>query len=175
MAETMTFPEYRELLVHINKEHSPNKHVESGRQVKHIKCITDMRTGTVGHVKIYGHGWEKTIHITGTGKGEPLLARCHRFLDDETEEVDLIQEDRMHSAVAEVQKIILGELGRNSLIYGEEFGAKELKVTIPLDVLKAAIEETDREQSRDGADGASSNTGKSAGGHGDAAGASDRA
>lgn len=142
MNEGMPFPQYRELLVHINKEHSPNKPVPSGRQVVHIECSTDMRTGTVGWIKMTGRGWVKTITITGTGEGEPFLDRCHRFLDDEDEPVDPGDERKL-SALEKLQEVILGELGRQSLEYGEEFGARDLKFVIPTDVLKSAIKEVD--------------------------------
>lgn len=145
MSDPMSFPEYRELLIHINKEHSPVRHTEAGvRKVTYIECITDMRSGHVFNVKIRGYGWEKTLHTVNEHISNPksLLQRCHEFLDQhpEAEDVDP-NKAGMKAGVDHLVELLTGQFGQQAADIDDEFGVKELKFTIPMDVLKKAIQE----------------------------------
>lgn len=143
----MTFPQYRELLVHINQQHGAMRHVEPPlRKVKYMECITDMRTGTVFHVTIRGFGWQKVLYIMNEHIDNPLslLERCHRFLDGEGEP-DPEEDTQNKSAIAALVRLLTGEFGMQCAGLAEEFGGRDLKFTIPVDVLRKAIKETEDE------------------------------
>ena len=145
----MTFPEYRELLVHINKEHSPNK-TSQGRVVMLIQNIVNMKTGKVFEVKMKGTGWTKTF-IAGLGR-KPLLQRCHDFLDGlaSAEQPDTVEDAKTMKAAEVVMQILVGEFGRQCAIQGAEFGTKDLNFTIDRVVLQKAIAEIDNGKSTTG-------------------------
>lgn len=138
IVESMTFPEYRELLMHINAEHSPIK-MSDGRQVKRIDCSTDMRNGRVFHVKIFGSGWEKTFDITGTNYGDKLLPRIHAFLDGEGEP-DAPRDMRAIRAAQLIADQLVSDFS-DAILMGVEFGANSIKFSVPIDTAKRAAEE----------------------------------
>lgn len=171
----MTFPEYRELLVHIHKEHSPLKGGRA-RKVKYIECVTDMRSGKVFFVKVRGFGWDKTFSTVNTSIETPLLDRIHSFLDAEVGSEPFDEEsfgERNAKAALSILGTITGEIGQTMLEYAEEFGAEDMTFTIPTALVKKAIE--DAKNANTGRTAApDSGAGECAGGCGEAPGVQDR-
>lgn len=83
---TMTFPEFKTLLQHIDKEHSPLGRYpnSSGKTVKYVDPHIDMRTGTIFSITFRGYGWEKNLHTQNECMDlkDSLYTRCMNFLDD---------------------------------------------------------------------------------------------
>lgn len=143
----MTFPEYRELLVHINRTHSPNKN--HTKPVWSIECVTDMRSGRVTLIRMHGSKWVKTFI-------NPTTEACHQFLSQDGGE-DPKDNQRTQSALDAIMRVLLGEFGREMVNNADQFGGGDLTFTIKSDILKAAIKEYDddlvgREASRKGDD-----------------------
>lgn len=143
MSAPMTFPQFRDLLKHISHEHSPNRDPVNpkGRQVKYVDPHIDMRTGHVFALKLRGYTWDKTLHTQNECRDlkESLYDRCMQFLDGEG------AVDRPSLARKKLFEVVCGELGQAMAQAGQEFGADEVKFTVPLSTLIEAIEEMDHE------------------------------
>ena len=85
MSAPMTFSQLKELLQHIDKEHSPIRYHKTGKTVKYVDPHIDMRTGHVFAVKLRGYGWEELFHTQNEciDLEASLFERIMTFLDGE--------------------------------------------------------------------------------------------
>lgn len=82
MSRPMTFQELRDLLRHIDAEHSPIRPKRNTRSVKYVHPSIDMRTGTVFAINLRGYGWQEALHTQNECRDLPesLYERCLAFL-----------------------------------------------------------------------------------------------
>lgn len=151
MSAGMTFAQFRELLTHISREHSPNKQVAKGlRRVIYVDPFIDMRTGTVFSVKFRGYGWTKRLHIMNEflDVEESLYDRCMSFLDG-AGEVDGAPKTG-NIANDKLAEVVFGEIGKTLADYGAEFGGEEVTFKVPVAMILEEGKELENGNGRDG-------------------------
>lgn len=142
----MRFKEFRAFMMMLNADHHPDKQLKNDkhRHVTLASCTTRVCNGDVIAISLSGPGW--TQKFEGERMEQDAMSVIHGGRMKETViQRPITQEMPKHeTAIDAVVAIVTDELGKNSVRLGDPLGVKEVKLTIPMDVIKQAIDEMEK-------------------------------